>query len=456
MQFKDISWSKDFNLIFALVSLIFVIYFTCIEINNTYLALRLANGLPTASLIGTLGILLLSLYIQARTFTICFFSYAFDISKRNSKPPQEDENHTDEYLSVIIPAFNESKNITPTLQSVIDSGHTDLEILVVDDGSTDSTSTAVNHFISENPHCQIKLIQKINTGKWDAINHGINQSSYDLILIIDADSRVKKNAISNGIQALKKYNADVVCGHVAVRNHQSAIGKLQGLEYALTNCFRRRAQSFFNGVLIVPGPFGLYKKKVLSEISLYNNSQVKVNDSGPVSGDTFAEDCDLTVNALCLGFKVHYESTATVLTKAPSNLLDLANQRYRWNRGHMQVSKKYIRSIWKASIPVPFSVFLWLINTLFIDSLLLPSLFLAGTATGFFLLLSGSVGQFLPQLALTMLGIEFNLAMYCISCENEPSSYLKYSPLLPFYRIILTFSWVAAAIDEARSKKMTW
>jgi len=74
MQFKDISWSKDFNLIFALVSLIFVIYFTCIEINNTYLALRLATVLPAASLIGTLGILLLSLYIQARTFAICFFS----------------------------------------------------------------------------------------------------------------------------------------------------------------------------------------------------------------------------------------------------------------------------------------------------------------------------------------------------------------------------------------------
>ena len=357
---------------------------------------------------------------------------------------------------MLVPAYNESKNIKLTLESIVQSNYQNFEIIVINDGSTDATSAEVKEFISNHGTCHISLIEKKNTGKWDAINCGLSHAQHEHILLMDADSRLRTDSIQKGINSLINHKVDVICGHISVINTRSLICKLQALEYTLTNCLKRRAQAYFQNVLIVPGPFGLYKRTVLSDITESIQSQRCGNVTGPVSPDTFAEDCDLTINALCLGFKIHYESEARVLTKAPENLVSLANQRYRWNRGHMQVSKKYISAIKNATIPMPFAPLLWLTNTLILDSMLLPSLFFAANIIGIYLFLTGSVGQFLPQMVLAMIGIEINLVIYATQCEHEPPANIPYSIFLPFYRIILICSWMTAALDESKSQKMSW
>ena len=447
--------TKEINLIAAITALTLLFYVTLNTLIGTISALRVGAVETESYLLATSGILILALYIQARTLVFCCFSYLFnknnvDSLRRNPPRPYED------FISVIVPAYNESGNIIPTLQSIIDSDHLNLEIIVVNDGSSDTTSIEVDEFIHQNPNKKITLINKCNTGKWDAINHGVAAACYQFILLIDADSRLLKSSITNGIHSLKQHNVDVICGNISVFNTNTLCTTLQSLEYALTNCLRRRAQSYFSSVLIVPGPYGLYKRKVLNAISDSINHQKRSRYYGPLSSDTYAEDCDLTVHALCLGFKTYYESAAKVLTKAPENLFSLANQRYRWNRGHMQVSKKYLRASKRANIAIPFHSLVWIINTLVIDSLIMPFLFLLSSVAGIYLFLNGSVGQFLPQMILIMLGIEINLVIYCIRCEHEPPSHIPSAVFLPLYRIILIFSWVTAAFDEAKSRKMSW
>ena len=447
--------TKDINLLAAVAALAFLIYATFNTLAGAINTLQAGSIEARSSILSTSGILILSLYIQARTLCICCFSYLFNLNSSNDLRKNRSQHHED-FISVIVPAYNESGNIIPTLQSIIDSDHLNLEIIVVNDGSTDTTSLEVNDFISGNPGKNIALINKANSGKWDAINHGVAAARHQLILLMDADSRLLKTSIRNGIHSLKQHNVDVICGNISVFNTNTLVATLQSLEYTLTNCLRRRAQSYFNSVLIVPGPYGLYKKQVLNAISKSINIQNHGNEYGPVSSDTYAEDCDLTIHALCLGFKIHYESAAKVLTKAPDNLFSLANQRYRWNRGHMQVSKKYLRASKEASIAIPFHSLVWIINTLVVDSLIMPFLFLLSSIAGIYLFLNGSVGQFLPQMALTMLGIEINLVIYCIRCERESSSHIPSAVFLPFYRIILIFSWITAAFDEAKSQRMSW
>ena len=447
--------SRDINVALAIGSTALLSIATYQETLITAQRLNSGNYNPTAAtaLIGSLTILILYLYIQLRTICISIFSFLFDIQNRAT---QKSSTKHEYHVSIIVPAYNESDNIKFTLDSIIKSTYPNFEVIVIDDGSSDTTYKEVKDYIYKRKSSNIRLITKQNKGKWDAINIGLKHASHEYILLMDADSRLHRDSIQEGINSLIKNKADVICGHILVANTRTLICKLQALEYTLTNCIRRRAQSYFKNVLIVPGPFGLYKKAVLSEITSSICSRNGDKTSGPVSPDTFAEDCDLTINALCLGFKVHYESNAKVSTKAPENLVLLANQRYRWNRGHMQVSKKYLSAIKNATIPIPFVSLMWLINTLVVDSIFLPALFFGATIFGVYLFLSGSVGQFLPQMALAMVGIELNIVIYSTQCEHDPARHIPYSVLLPFYRIILLTSWITAAFDEARSSKMSW
>ena len=448
--------SRDINISLVIGSMAILLITTSQEILTTAekLTTGAINTTAATTLVGSLTILVLYLYIQIRTICISSFSFLFDIrTRRSQKTTSPKYEH---YVSVIVPAYNESGNIVLTLNSILKSTHSNLEIIVVDDGSSDTTREEVRNYIYNHNSANIKLIAKKNKGKWDAINTGLRHARYEHILLMDADSRLHHNSIQEGINSMINNNADVICGHILVANTRTLICKLQALEYTLTNCIRRRAQSYFQSVLIVPGPFGLYKKGVLNEITTSIIGEHRDKISGPVSSDTFAEDCDLTINALCLGFKIHYESRAKVSTKAPEDLFSLANQRYRWNRGHMQVSKKYLSAIRNATIPIPFSSLMWLIFTLVLDSIFLPALFFGATLFGIYLFLSGSVGQFLPQMALAMFGTEINTVIYSTQCEHDPAQNIPYSILLPFYQLILVFSWVTAAFDEARSSKMSW
>ena len=149
--------TKEINLIAAITALTLLIYVTLITLIGTISALRVGAVETESYLLATSGILILALYIQARTLVFCCFSYLFNKNNVNSlrrNPPRLYED----FISVIVPAYNESGNIIPTLQSIIDSDHLNLEIIVVNDGSSDTTSIEVDEFIHQNPNKKVTFL----------------------------------------------------------------------------------------------------------------------------------------------------------------------------------------------------------------------------------------------------------------------------------------------------------
>ncbi len=229
-------------------------------------------------------------------------------------------------VSIIIPAYNEGKVIEKTIRSVLELRYSKKEIIVVDDGSTDNTLKIAKWMETDNP---IRVISKRkNGGKWCALNEGIESSISDIMVCIDADTVLDKNAIQPLVNHFIDSKVGAVAGNIKVRNRDKLLTKLQALEYISQLNIQRRSEAFFRKITVVPGPLGAFRKSIIKEVGFY-------------TGDTFAEDADLTLKILKAGYKIKYEPKSIGYTEAPTFFFDLAKQRYRWYRGLLQVIIKH-------------------------------------------------------------------------------------------------------------------
>jgi poly-beta-1,6 N-acetyl-D-glucosamine synthase len=243
-----------------------------------------------------------------------------------SKPEKSDYSPL---VSLIVPAFNEAKVIEKTINSLLQLSYKSKEIIIVDDGSTDNTLKIAKKIAKKSP---LKVISKPNGGKWSALNKGVEKAKGEIIVSIDADTILERNAIEQLIPYFTDKEIAAVAGNIKVGNRQKIITKLQALEYVIDINLLRKSESIFGKITVVPGPLGAFRKSVLEEVGMY-------------SSDTFAEDADLTMSILKAGYKIKYERKALGFTEAPTTLLDLGKQRYRWYRGQIQVLKKHRKSL---------------------------------------------------------------------------------------------------------------
>lgn len=229
-------------------------------------------------------------------------------------------------VSVLIPAYNEEGYVGRCIESVLASAYpTDhLEIVVVDDGSTDGTYEEACSYREQG----VKAFTKENGGKCTALNYGLLCANHDVIVAVDGDSELARDALSKIVGVLQ-HDPDVgaVAGTVKVANGGSVLTGSQALEYVLSISTFRRAFALFGAVPVVPGCLGAYRREVLEA------------DYG-FDPDTLTEDFDMTIRVLKDGWKVA-ASDAVVWTEAPETWRDLYRQRSRWSRGNLMTLHKH-------------------------------------------------------------------------------------------------------------------
>jgi glycosyltransferase involved in cell wall biosynthesis len=115
-------------------------------------------------------------------------------------------------ISVIIPAYNAGKHIKRALDSVLGQSLSDIEVIVVNDGSTDDTAEIVAGY----PDPRVKLVSQENGGTMAARKTGIGNFSGDYVLFCDADDLLKPDALQNLYSAAMENGADIVKGKVRI------------------------------------------------------------------------------------------------------------------------------------------------------------------------------------------------------------------------------------------------
>jgi peptidoglycan-N-acetylglucosamine deacetylase len=226
-----------------------------------------------------------------------------------------------QYVSILIPAYNEEVNIIRTIDSVLNSTFTNYEIIIIDDGSTDGTLEKIKSKYEH--HNLITILHKINGGKASALNRGLQVAKHEIIICLDADSQLKEDAIAHLMQSFYDEKIGAVAGNVVVGNEINMLTRWQNIEYITSQNFDRRAFDELNCITVVPGAIGAFRKKAIAQAGFYTS-------------DTLAEDCDLSIRILKEGYKIVNNSKAISYTEAPETFKMFLKQRFRWNFGIMQ------------------------------------------------------------------------------------------------------------------------
>ncbi|MGZ2356650.1 bifunctional polysaccharide deacetylase/glycosyltransferase family 2 protein [Streptomyces sp. 372A] len=232
-----------------------------------------------------------------------------------------------EPVTVIVPAYNEQECITNTLLSLARSEHP-IEVIVVDDGSTDDTSA----IIEELDLPMVRLIRQPNSGKPAALNTGVAAASYDLIVMMDGDTVFEPATVRELVQPFGNPRVGAVAGNAKVGNRDTLIGAWQHIEYVMGFNLDRRMYDVLDCMPTIPGAVGAFRRTALQQ-------------AGGMSDDTLAEDTDVTMALHRAGWKVVYAENARAWTEAPDSMKQLWSQRYRWSYGTMQAMWKHRRAV---------------------------------------------------------------------------------------------------------------
>jgi len=221
-------------------------------------------------------------------------------------------------VAIIVPCYNEASTVAATCESLLalEYPKEKLEIILVDDGSTDATPSAMNRFAG-NP--QVRIIRKENGGKHTALNAGIALTSAEIIGCLDADSFVEPDALREIVPCFADTRVAAVTAAMSIHHPKNLLEHMQNAEY-IFGITLRHAFASINGLYVTPGPFSFYRHSTIKEIGEFRHGHQ-------------TEDMEMALRIQQKGYHIENAPRARVYTKAPRTVLKLVKQRTRWTTG---------------------------------------------------------------------------------------------------------------------------
>ncbi len=224
-------------------------------------------------------------------------------------------------VAVIVPCYNEEATVAATCESLLalDYPSDKLEIIVVNDGSTDATADAVSRFAS---HPQIRVINKENGGKHTALNAGIAVTRAEIVGCLDADSFAESSALIEIIPCFNDKNIAASTVAMSVHKPKNILQHMQSAEYIFGIALRHAIASV-NGLYVTPGPFSFYRRDVIEKLGGFRYGHQ-------------TEDMEMALRIQQAGYGIENATRARVYTKTPHTVAGLIKQRTRWTTGFLR------------------------------------------------------------------------------------------------------------------------
>jgi cellulose synthase/poly-beta-1,6-N-acetylglucosamine synthase-like glycosyltransferase len=304
-------------------------------------------------------LLILAIYSSAR-YQRHLSSFRVERIKRSPLAPP---------ISLLVPAHNEEKNIVQSVNSLLLLDYTELEVIVVNDGSEDGTLEELKrHFqlletdvlyipeVASKPVRAVYMSQieprllvvdkEAGGSKADAINAALNAASSPYVCVVDADSILEKDALLRVMAPVLADPARVVAagGIVRVLNGsrveggrmkevrlpRSPLEIIQVVEYLRAFLVGREGWAFFNMLTIISGAFGIFRRDLVRRVGGYRASAI-------------GEDIDLVMRfhrhlrESGADYEINFVPDPVCWTEAPADIRSLARQRARWQKGLLDV-----------------------------------------------------------------------------------------------------------------------
>lgn len=267
------------------------------------------------------------------------------------RPVKVDPNYTPG-VTIIVPCFNEETWIRRTILCAMDQFYPadKLEVLVVDDCSTDHSVEKIKETIEEirtkeGPETAERvsyLVQPVNKGKRDALARGAKQAKHELVVFVDSDSFLDPYAILNLVQPFKDAHCGGVSGRTDVANtYTNSLTKMQSVRYYIAFRVMKAAEGLFDAVTCLSGPLSCYRKDLVLK---YSDDWINQRFLGHKA--TFGDDRAMT-NFILRNHHTDYQDTAICYTIVPNDYDVFLKQQMRWKRSWLRESLIASTFMWK-------------------------------------------------------------------------------------------------------------
>jgi biofilm PGA synthesis N-glycosyltransferase PgaC len=267
------------------------------------------------------------------------FSFFIILNIRNRKNmfsyPESSKIYS---ITFLIPAHNEEDSIEETVNHVVnlDYPKEKLEIIIINDGSTDKTAGIIKKLLKKYKNLKF-LNNEENIGKAESLNRGIKIAKGELVAVTDSDSFPSEDSLKKMTGFFEDSEMGAVTSFVTVRNQEkNYLTRTQAIEYIILG-WTRKLFDFINSVFVTNGPLSIYRKEYLLKV-------------GGFDKNTVTEDIDITWNLLSNGYKTAMCLDARVSTVVPEKMKKYYNQRVRWGLGGLQVISKYKKTFFKKGV----------------------------------------------------------------------------------------------------------
>jgi len=211
-----------------------------------------------------------------------------------------------------------------------------LQLIVVDDGSTDGTSAALDRLASREPILAVHRSPGAGGGKSGALNAGLAYATGEVVIVFDADHRPHADVVRRLVRHFEDPSVGAAQGRCEIANTgDSPLALLIGIDYLAGYLVNEYGRQAMYGLPAYGGANCAVRATTLRAIGGWNTASV-------------TEDTDLTMRVLLSGEKVRFDVTATDEEEGVTTVSRYWRQRYRWARGHQQVWRDYRRAIWRS------------------------------------------------------------------------------------------------------------
>ncbi|MFF8399484.1 bifunctional polysaccharide deacetylase/glycosyltransferase family 2 protein [Streptomyces sp. NPDC016172] len=343
-------------------------------------------------------------------------------------------------VTVIVPAYNEKECIANTLASLARSTHP-IEIIVVDDGSTDGTSEIAREAALALGMTNVRVIRQENAGKPAALNNGVRSARHDIVVMMDGDTVFEPDTVRHLVQPFADPEVGAVAGNAKVGNRDTVIGAWQHIEYVMGFNLDRRMYDLLRCMPTIPGAIGAFRREAVLQV-------------GGMSEDTLAEDTDITIAMHREGWRVVYQEHARAWTEAPGSLKQLWSQRYRWSYGTMQALWKHRKSLTDKGpsgrfgrVGMPLVVLFQIVTPVFAP--------LIDVFTVYSMVFIDFKAALLAWFA--VLGVQLVCAAYAFRLDREKYRYLLMMPLQQLaYRQMMYLVLIHSCVTALTGGRLRW
>jgi cellulose synthase/poly-beta-1,6-N-acetylglucosamine synthase-like glycosyltransferase len=411
------------------------------------------------------------IYISAYIglFAVTFYVLGLVFAKKEKPRIFPEKNPP--MVSIIIPAWNEAKGIAGTIKSALNLNYPKgkLEIIVVDDGSTDNTYEIASKFKGVRNGKVVKVFKnKKNMGKGVSMNVGISKSKGEIIVTMDADNVVVKGDIlKTMISSFTDPKIMCVAPTTAIYKPKGILQRIQQVEYML-GVFLRKSFSDMNSIHITSGAFSVYKKEFFDK-------------HGGFSKEAITEDMEMALRIQAKNYKIVNNLNAIAFTVAPNKFVPLMKQRRRWYTGLLKCLLNYRRLFSKkygamGVVVLPVAIITVILSVILTAYLAVNSLIklkkelILWRSINFnvldtlqfnsfvferylFLLFSTPVTVFAILFILILLGYMIFAKKYVKEYSNIKLSLVPY---ILFYAFLFSFWWLISFFYTLFNKKVVW